>query len=241
MVEEGFFLVHPCGPVFLAFTFTASINELFPPGPFHNLKGYPHGCPTPWVMISGVSLEKSPRLPSLEGEGNSGIGGGKVPPAQQYGGGGRGGRDERVFFDDGQVKVTESLVTIGPPWNKAFAVSQIRGVTYGKNKSTELTDSLMRLIGMILIFAGVLSLAAGFTAGFFAGVFTGIGVLWGKSKADAPYSVNLDFGGVLSTECLSTKSEAWAGAVANAIREAIRQGRDSGGEGFIPGPSETRN
>ncbi|NCZ97098.1 hypothetical protein EBZ02_08120 [bacterium] len=98
-------------------------------------------------MISGVSLEKSPRLPSLEGERNSGIGGGKIPPAPQYGDGGGGGGEEKVFFDDGQVKVTESLVTIGPPWNKTFAVSQIRGVTYGKNKSTELTDSLMRVIG----------------------------------------------------------------------------------------------
>ena len=167
-----------------------------------------------------------------------GVGGGRVPPALGYGGDGGG---EKVFFDDGQVKVTDSLVTIGPPWNKAFAVSQIRGVTYGKNKSTELTDSLMRLIGMILIFAGVLSLSAGFTAGFFAGVFTGIGVLWGRAKPDAPYCVNLDFGGVLSTEYLSTKNEAWAEAVANAIQEAMRQSRDPGGEGFIPGPGETRN
>ena len=186
-------------------------------------------------MISGVSLEKSPRLPSLEGERNSGIGGGKIPTAPQYGGG------EKVFFDDGQVKVTESLVTIGPPWKKAFAVSQIRGVTYGKNKSTELTDSLMRLIGMILISAGVLSLAAGFTAGFFAGVFTGIGVLWGRAKPDAPYCVTLDFGDVLSTEYLSTKSEPWAEAVANAIQEAMRQGRESGGDGFIPGQDRLRN
>ena len=192
-------------------------------------------------MILGVSLEKSPRLSGLEGERNSGIGGVGVPPTPQYGGGGGGGEGEKVFFDDGQVKVTESLVTIGHPWNKAFAVSQIRGVTYGKNKSTELTDSLMRLIGMILIFAGVLSLSAGFTAGFFAGVFTGIGVLWGRAKPDAPYCVNLDFGGVLSTEYLSTKNEAWAEAVANAIQEAMRQSRDPGGEGFIPGPGETRN
>ena len=78
-------------------------------------------------MISGVSLEKSPRVPGLAGERSSGTGGGRIPPAPQYGGGGGGGHGEKVFFDDGQVKVTESLVTIGPPWNKAFAVSQIRG------------------------------------------------------------------------------------------------------------------
>ena len=121
--------------------------------------------------------------------GNSG---GRTPPSQKLGGGG-GDEGEKVFFDDGQVKVTESLVTIGPPWNKAFAVSQIRGVTYGKNCSHELTNSFLGLIGMVLILAGILSLAAGFTAGFFAGVFTGIGVLWGKSQPDAPFSVSLDF------------------------------------------------
>jgi len=192
-------------------------------------------------MILGVSLEKSPRLPSLEGERNSGIGGGRIPPAPQYGDGGGGGGEEKVFFDDGQVKVTESLVTIGPPWNKTFAVSQIRGVTYGKNRSTELTDSLMRLIGIFLILGGVLSLSAGFTAGFFAGVFTGIGVLWGRAKPDAPYCVTLDFGDAWATEYLSTKSEPWAEAVANAIQVAMRQSRNSGGEGFIPGPCETRN
>ena len=146
-----------------------------------------------------------------------------------------------MFFDDGQVKVTESLVTIGPPWNRAFAVSQIRGVTYGKNRSMELSNTLLKLVGLVLIFAGVLSLAAGFTVGFFAGVFTGIGVIWGRAKEDAPFSVNLDFGGVLSSEYLSTKNEAWAEAVANAIWEAMRQGRDPGGEGFIPGQDRLRN
>jgi len=166
--------------------------------------------------------------------------GGRLPPVPSCGGGGGGG-EEKVFFDDGQVKVTESLVTIGPPWNKAFAVSQIRGVTYGKNKSTELTDSLMRLIGIILIFAGVVCLAGGFFVGCVAGVLTGIGILWGKSKPDAPYSVNLDFGGVLATEYLSTKNEAWAEAVAKAIQEAMRQSRDSGGENFIPGQERLRN
>ena len=166
--------------------------------------------------------------------------GGRLPPAPSYGGGG-GGEGEKVFFDDGQVKVTESLVTVGPPWNKAFAVAQIRGVTYGKNRSTELSNAVLRLIAMGLILAGVLSLGAGFFVGFVAGVLTGIGILWGLPQPDAPFSVNLDFGGALATEYLSTKNEAWAEALANAIKEAMRQGRDPGGEGFIPGQDRLRN
>ena len=52
---------------------------------------------------------------------------------------------------------------------------------------------------------------------------------------------DLDFGDVLSTEYLSTKNEAWAQALANAIQEAMRQGQDVGGEGFIPGQDRLRN
>jgi len=166
--------------------------------------------------------------------------GGRLPPVPLYSGGEGHGGGERVFFDDGRVKVTESLVTIGPPWNKAFVVSQIRGVTYGKNRSTDLSNSMLKLVGTVLIFAGVLSLAAGFTVGFFAGVFTGIGVLWNRPKPDAPYCVTLDFGDTWATEYLSTANERWAEAVAGAVVEAMRyDGEDA--PDFIPGPRETRN
>ncbi len=170
---------------------------------------------------------------------SEGIGGGRLPPMPPCGGGG-GGSGERVFFDDGQVKVTESLVTIGPPWDKAFSVSQIRGVTYGKNRSTELSNSILKLVGTVLILAGVLSMAAGFTVGFFAGVFTGIGVLCGRASSDAPFCVTLDFGDVWAKEYLSTANLSWAEAVAGAVQEAMRyDGEDA--PGFIPGPGETRN
>ena len=168
----------------------------------------------------------------------SGIGGGRLPPVPSYGGGG-GGEGENVFFDDGQVKVTESLVTIGPPWNKAFPVAQIQGVAYGKNRSTDLAEAIARLIGMVLILAGVLSLAADFFVGFLAGVLTGIGVICNRPKADAPYSVNLEFGDVWATEILSTKSKAWAEAVGTAVMEAMRYRNE--GPGLIPGQDHLKN
>ena len=102
-------------------------------------------------------------------------------------------------------------------------------------------DYFVSLPGMKLIDIALLSLAAGFTAGFFAGVFTGIGVLWGKAQPDAPFSVSLDFGGTWATEVLSTRNMAWAEALAGAIRKAMRQGRDIGGEEFIPGQDRLRN
>lgn len=168
----------------------------------------------------------------------SGFGGGRLPPVPSYGGGGD-GEGEKIFFDDGQVKVTESVITIGPPWNKVLAVSQICGVTHGKNRSTELSNSILKLVGFMLIFAGVLSLAAGFTVGFFAGVMTGIGVIWGREKPDPPYCVTLDFGSAWAKEYLRTANEAWAEALAGAILEAIRH-RDVG-PGLIPGQDRLRN
>ncbi len=169
----------------------------------------------------------------------SGIGGGRLPPVPLSRGGG-GGDGERVFFDDGQVKVTESLVTIGAPWNKSFAVAQIHGVTHGLNRSTELAEAISRLIGMILIFGGIISLAAGFFVGFLAGVLTGIGVIWARAKPDAPFCVTLDFGDVWAKEYLSTANEAWAEAVATAVAQAIRYRRDEG-SGLIPGQDRLRN
>lgn len=169
----------------------------------------------------------------------SGIGGGRFPPVPPDGGGG-GGEGEKVFFDDGQVKVTESVIVIGPPWNKVFAVLQIRGVTHGKNRSTELSNLIGKLVGLALILAGVLSLAAGFTVGFFAGVLTGIGVIWGREKPEAPYCVTLDFGTVWAKEYLSTANEAWAEAVATAVAEAMRF-RPEEGSGFISGQDFLKN
>lgn len=168
----------------------------------------------------------------------SGIGGGQIPPGLWPGGGG-GGEGERIFFDDGQVKVTESLVIIGPPWNRAFAVSQIRGVSHGKNRSMDLSNSILKLVGMVFIFAGVLSMAAGFVVGFFAGVLTGIGVIWGRPKPDAPYCVNLSLGDAWATEYLSTANEKWAETLAAAIAEAV--GYRSQDRGFISGQDQLRN
>ena len=169
----------------------------------------------------------------------SGIGGGRLPP-WAAGGGGGGGEGERIFFDDGQVKVTASLVTVGAPWNKSFAVAQIRGVTHGINRSTQLAEVISRLVGMLLIFLGVVSLAAGFFVGFLAGVLTGIGVIWARAKPDAPFCVTLDFGDVWAKEYLSTANEAWAEAVATAVAEAMGY-RPDDGPSFIPGQDRLKN
>ena len=142
--------------------------------------------------------------------GNSG---GRILPPNEQGGDEGGGGGEKVFFDDGQVRVTESLVTIGHPWNKAFAVREISSVTYGKNNSNDLGASILRSVGWLALGFGLLVGVAGFWPGMVFGLFMGVGLLFGGHKKDAPYSVTLSTGGFWETEYLSSKSLAWCEAI----------------------------
>ncbi|NBS49998.1 MAG: hypothetical protein EBS97_05230 [Verrucomicrobia bacterium] len=146
-------------------------------------------------------------------------------------GGDEGSGGEKVFFDDGQVRVTESLVTIGHPWNKAFAVREITSVTYGKNRSNDLGASILRSVGWLAWGFGLLVGLAGFWPGMVFGLFMGVSLLIGSRKKEAPYSV--------TPEYLSSKSLEWCEAVASAVQQAIayKPGPPSNDEGkFIPGP-----
>jgi len=174
--------------------------------------------------------------------GNSG---GRILPPNEQGGDEGGGGGEKVFFDDGQVRVTESLVTIGHPWNKAFAVREISSVTYGKNRSNDLGASLLRTVGWLALGFGLLVGVAGFWPGGVFGLFMGLGLLLGSYKKDAPYSVTLSTGGFWETEYLSSKSLGWCEAVALAVHQAIackpEPSSNDGGQ-FIPAPqSRLRN
>jgi hypothetical protein len=161
-------------------------------------------------------------------------------------GGDEGGRGcEKIFFDDGQVQVTESLVTIGHPWNKAFAVREISSVTYGKNRSNDLGASILRTAGWLALGFGLLMGLAGFWPGMVFGLSMGVGLLFGGHKKDAPYSVTLSTGGFWETEYLSSKSLAWCESVASAVQQAIAykpEPPSSDGGQFIPAPqSRLRN
>lgn len=159
-------------------------------------------------------------------------------------GGGTGG-GEKIFFDDGQVKVTESLVTIGAPWNKAFAVREISSVTYGKNKSNDLGASILRSVGWLALGFGFLMGLAGLWAGLVFGLFVGVGLLFGSRTKSGGYSVTLSTGGFWETEYLSSQSLEWCEAVASGIQEAIAykpEPPENDGGQFIPAPqSKLRN
>jgi len=174
-----------------------------------------------------------------------GSSGGRILPPNEQGGDEGGGGGEKVFFDDGQVRVTESLVTIGHPWNKAFAVREISSVTYGKNKSNDLGASILRTVGWLALGFGLLMGLAGFWSGLVFGLFVAAGLLFGSRVKNVPYSVTLSTGGFWETEYLSSKSLEWCEAVASAVQQAIAykpEPPSSDGGQFIPSPqSRLRN
>ena len=174
-----------------------------------------------------------------------GSSGGRILPPIEQGGDEGGGGGEKVFFDDGQVRVTESLVTIGHPWNKAFAVREISSVTYGKNRSNDLGASLLRMVGWLALGFGLLMGLGGFIPGLVFGLFVGVGLLFGSRLKNAAYSVSLSTGGFWQTEYLSSKSLKWCELVALAVHQAIaykpEPPSNDGGQ-FIPAPqSRLRN
>ena len=152
---------------------------------------------------------------------------------------------EKIFFDDGQVRVTESLVTIGAPWNKAFAVREISTVTYGKNKSNDLGASILRIVGWLALGFGFLMGLAGLWMGLVFGLFVGVGLLIGNRTKVGGYSVTLSTGGFWETEYLSSQSLEWCEAVAKGMQEAMAykpESPENGGGQFIPAPqSKLRN
>ena len=188
-------------------------------------------------MSQGVEEDGGMQKTKLVSRSGGGLGGGRVPDPGD--GGGRGSVGEKVFFDDGQVRVTESLVTIGQPWNKAFAVREITSVTYGKNKSNDLGISILRGVGWLGLGLGLLVGLAGFWPGLVFGLFMGVSLLIGSRKKEAPYSVTLSTGGFWETEYLSSKSLEWCEVVASAVQQAIAYKPEppshDGGQ-FIPGP-----
>ena len=176
----------------------------------------------------------------LDSRSGGGLGGGRAPEAGDGGGGGSGG--EKVFFDDGQVRVTESLVTIGHPWNKAFAVREITSVTYGKNRSNDLGASILQSVGWLAFGLGLLVGLVGFWPGMVFGLFVAVGLLFGSHKKEAAYSVTLSTGGFWETEYLSSKSLEWCEEVASAVQQAIaykpEPPSNDGGQ-FIPASQST--
>ena len=88
--------------------------------------------------------------------------------------------------------------------------------------------------------------AAGIWVGtVFCGI-TGLSLLLTRPEKDGPYGVTISMGGFWESEYLSTANLEWAGAVAQAIQEAMNYCRsprsgDQGGEFIYLDQERLRN
>ena len=153
--------------------------------------------------------------------------------------------EEVVFFKDRTIRVTQKVILIGSPYNQAFAIPQIIGVSYSKEKET-ITTLFRIIIGGFALVCGV-----GFIANksyVLGGVLAAFGLFKLKKALTFAWFVSLQFNG-LGNQTLIMKSRRDAIKLCNAITLAISQmppPPPSGGESvayqpYFPSPVNSRN
>lgn len=148
-----------------------------------------------------------------------GAGHGFPPPGENGGNGGNDDPSGKTFFDDGTVKVTDKLLSIGDPWNKAFAIRAIESVHLLHN-SVHSRRPNKQVAKALLCIASFFALS-GLWAGFALCVGAGVYMLATTEKPDLPFSVVLNFGP--EVEHLLTSDKVWAKKLKEALLRAMEQ------------------
>lgn len=153
--------------------------------------------------------------------------------------------EEVIFFNDGTIRVTQKAIIIGSPHNQAFAISQVIGVSYSKEK-----EGISTLFGIIIGFFVLFSSAAcisndSYLFGIVLGAF---GLFMLKRSMTFAWCVSLKFAG-LNNQTLFMKSKQHAVKLSDAITRAISHlppPPPSGGEPvayqpYFPNPANSLN
>ena len=151
--------------------------------------------------------------------------------------------NEVVFFNDGTIRVTEKAIFLGAPYNQGFAISQLIGVSYFKEK-IGLSAFWGFLVGLFFLFSSVFFISDHLIFGIFLAV---ISFFVFKQTMSLAWYVALQFGG-LNNHTLTMKSKHYAVELSDAILCAINSNQrpPSGGETvsyqpYFPSPVSSRN
>lgn len=125
--------------------------------------------------------------------------------------------EEVVFFSDGTIRVTQKAILIGAPHNQTFAISQVIGVSYSKEK-----EGMSTLFGIVIgVFALFSSAACVSNDSYVFGIVLGaFGLFMLKRSMTFAWCVSLKFAG-LNNQNLFMKSKHHAVKLSNAITRAI--------------------
>ena len=124
------------------------------------------------------------------------------------------------YYYDGKTSVTKNMVTIGSPYNQAFNLATIHGVSHGRDNSGMIFRLMWFLLGLFgLLFGGIL-LSEDWTLTGGTIFLVGLGLCWLSVRNSARPFVELKFGG-LNNFMLYMKKMDEAEALAVAIRMAM--------------------
>ena len=151
------------------------------------------------------------------------------------------------YYYDGKTSVTKNMVTIGSPYNQAFNLATIHGVSHGRDNSGMIFRLMWFLLGLFgLLFGGIL-LSEDWTLTGGTIFLVGLGLCWLAVRNSARPFVELKFGG-LNNFMLYMKKMDEAEALAVAIRMAMHDlntppepGQPVAYQPVFPDPVLTRN
>ena len=125
-----------------------------------------------------------------------------------------------IYYYDDKIIVTKNMVTLGNPYNQAYNLATIHGVSHGRDNSGMIVRLMWFLLGVFgLLMGGILFSQDWILTG--STIFLGsIGICWLAIRGSARPFVELKFGG-LNNQMLYMKKMDEAEALAVAIRMAM--------------------
>ena len=126
----------------------------------------------------------------------------------------------KLYYYDDTISVTKSMVTLGHPYNQAFNLATIHGVSHGRDNSGMIVRLMWFLLGVFGLMIGAFLLFDDQTFSAFLVSLISIGISWLAIRGSGRPFVELKFGG-LNNQMLYMKRMDGAEALAVAIKMAM--------------------
>jgi len=153
----------------------------------------------------------------------------------------------KLYYYDDTISVTKNMVTLGAPYNQAFNLATIYGVSHGRDNGGMIFRLMWFLLGLFgLLFGGIL-LSENWTLTGGTIFIVGLVLCWLAVRNSARPFVELKFGGLNNTMIYMKRMDE-AEALAVAIKMAMHDlntppepGQPVPYQPVFPDPVLTRN
>jgi hypothetical protein len=125
-----------------------------------------------------------------------------------------------IYYYDDKIIVTKNMVTLGNPYNQAYNLATIHGVSHGRDNSGMIVRLMWFLLGAFGFLMGGILFSEDWTLTGGTIFLGSIGICWLAIRGSSRPFVELKFGG-LNNQMLHMKRMDEAEALAVAIRMAM--------------------